>query len=82
MSGYKKQEKISKVTLNYLRELLNPGNTIEGITRWWLECGSNAPGRRIGTHEHAYMMLMPLPLRFGSGDTRVKKDSNCRSNYD
>jgi len=39
MSGNKKQEKISKVTLDYLRKRPNAGDTLEGITKWWLERG-------------------------------------------
>ena len=39
MSGNKKQEKISKVTLDYLRKRPNSGDTLEGITKWWLERG-------------------------------------------
>lgn len=29
-----------------------------------------------------HMILLPLPLHFGSGDMRVKKDSNCRRCHD
>jgi hypothetical protein len=39
MRGNKKQEEISKVTLDYLLKHPNADDTLEGITKWWLEHG-------------------------------------------
>jgi len=33
----KRQEKITKMILNYLRKNRDAGDTLDGITRWWLE---------------------------------------------
>ncbi|MGA1841585.1 MAG: hypothetical protein ACMUIU_13260 [bacterium] len=33
----KKQEEISKKILDYLKKHPNAGDTLEGITMWWLE---------------------------------------------
>lgn len=33
----KRQEKISNLILNYLQKNPMSGDTLEGITRWWLE---------------------------------------------
>jgi len=33
----KKQEKISSIILNYLQRNPDAGDTLEGITKWWLE---------------------------------------------
>ena len=33
----KKDEKISKMILAYLRKHPDAGDTLEGITKWWLE---------------------------------------------
>lgn len=32
-----KEERISELILNYLRKNPNAGDTVEGISRWWLE---------------------------------------------
>ena len=32
----KRQEKISRMILSYLRKNSQAGDTLEGITRWWL----------------------------------------------
>jgi hypothetical protein len=37
VNATKKQEKISRMILNYLRKNPNAGDTLEGITKWWLE---------------------------------------------
>lgn len=33
----KRQEKITRMILNYLRKNRDAGDTLEGISRWWLE---------------------------------------------
>ena len=37
MDEKKKQEKISRMIVNYLRKNPDAGDTLEGITKWWLE---------------------------------------------
>ncbi len=37
MDEKKKAEKLSSMILNYLKKNRNAGDTLEGITKWWLE---------------------------------------------
>jgi len=37
MDASEKQEKISGMILNYLRKNAGAGDTLKGITQWWLE---------------------------------------------
>ena len=73
MNGNKKREKFSKVILDYLRKYPNAGDTLEGITKWWLEHGRT----EIATEDVAEVLANLLRR----GKVRIYKNKDGTTFY-
>jgi hypothetical protein len=75
----KKREEISKMILDYLRKNPDAGDTLEGISRWWLNCKVDSSVDEVSDTLEILIKEGFLKKQMINGDNPIYKI--CKKDY-